>query len=181
MKTMHTNRWSSIAFVSLWLAAGCAGPGGPNKVEDISGVKNLSRDGRIYIGGTPDHEGLTALKARGVRTVIDLRQSEELRGDEAEAVRQRGMVYHHLPMQSDQLTDQQAETFIRIMRECDKEPVLVHCAGGSRAGAMYGLYLGADGKCPLDEAIQRARAAGLRNEKLEKDLETSLRNRKQTE
>ncbi len=177
MKHRLRFRWLSnltVAVGILVLGFGCSSPEGPVEVADVNGVKNLNQDGRIYIAGTPSPDGLDELKSRGVKTVIDLRRPEELSGGEAEAARQRGITYFHLPMQSDQVTEEQAARFMKIMRENESEPVLLHCAGGNRAGAMYGLYLGASGQCPLDEAIKRAKAAGLRNEKLEKDVEQAL-------
>lgn len=164
----------SLVFLVI-LQSGCAQQGGgPAKVTDVSGVKNLSRDGRVYVAGTPTAEGLDQLKQRGVKTVIDLRMPQEVKPEEVQAAKDRGMTYVSIPMQSDKLTDEQMNTFMDAMRQTGDEPVLVHCAGASRAGAMYGLYLGKSGQCPAEEAVRRAKAAGLKNEKLEGDVKNAL-------
>jgi uncharacterized protein (TIGR01244 family) len=139
-------------------------------------VKNLSRDGRIYIGGAPNARRLSSLKNSGVKTVIDLRLDHQVPAHHAASVRQLGLTYVHLPMRSDSMSDQQAESFLDVMRRRDHEPVLIYCASGNRAGAMYGLYLGMRSGCSAAEAMKRARQAGLRNASLAKDVQTYLEN-----
>lgn len=153
--------------------SGCA-QDGPSPVSDVSGVKNLSRDGDIYVAGTPTPEGLEALKARGVKTIIDLRQPQEGTAEESEAANALDLRYINIPMRSDELTEAQANALMDAMNQAGDEPVLLHCAGASRAGAAYGLFLGRSGKCAPDDAVQKARAAGMRNEKLKTDLESRL-------
>lgn len=158
------------------LGFGCGQPAaGPIKVNEVSGVKNLSQDGRLYVAGAPSNDGLEGLQDRGVKTVIDLRGSDEVSPADAQAARDRGMTYVHIPMKSDELTEEQIEEFLRAMREGEDDPVLIHCAGGNRAGAMYGLYLGKSGQCSAEEALRRARAAGLKNAKLEGDVVRAMR------
>lgn len=163
-----------IAGVIMGIICGCAAEG-PVPVRDVAGVRNLSRDGHIYIAGTPTPDSLDHLKARGVTTIIDFRKPEEGTEQEAAEARRRGLNYVNIPMNSDQMTPEQARQLLDAMSRHKDEGVLMHCAGASRAGAMYGLYLGAGGQCSIDEAVRRAEAAGLRNDKLKKDLEENLR------
>lgn len=168
---------NACAFIlcSLALSSGCAAPhAGPVPVEGVTGVKNLKKDGQIYVAGTPTADGLDQLKARGVTTVIDLRGPDEIKPEEVDAARARGMTYVNIPMKSNEMTRDQLDAFMETMREHAGEPVLVHCAGGSRAGGMYGAYLGKSGQCPVDEAVRRAKAAGLKNPELEEDLSQVL-------
>ncbi|HKQ46771.1 MAG TPA: sulfur transferase domain-containing protein [Phycisphaerae bacterium] len=159
----------TAAFMFL-AVAGCAQPdGGPVTIPTTS-VKNLKQDGAVFVAGAPTPEGLDEMKDRGVTTIIDLRRPEEAAYDEEAAARARGLNYIRLPMPSDQLTPQQADAFIDALRPHEHEKVLIHCAGGSRAAAMYGLYLGTEKSCPTAEALRRARQAGLKNEKLTEDL-----------
>lgn len=162
-----------ICIVAVCLAAGCSQVG-PARVVDVQGVKNLSRDGNIYIAGTPTPEGLDELKRRGVNTVIDLRQPKEGTTEEEAAARALGLRYINIPMESDKFTDAQAAEVLEAMEQAGGEPVLMHCAGASRAGAAYGLFLGKTGKCPTADAIDRARAAGMKNPKLEADMTREL-------
>jgi uncharacterized protein (TIGR01244 family) len=142
-------------------------------------VKNLHRDGRFYIAGAPTRRGLEDLKAEGVRMVIDLRQPAEGTDAEASIARELGMAYTNIPMKSDTLTDEQAERILLAMKSAGDGPVLIHCAAGNRAGAAYGLFLGAGGSCPADEAIERAKRAGMKNPTLTEALRQRLARRGQ--
>jgi len=169
------NRFVGVrsCIVAISMIAGCS-QAGPKRVADVEGVKNLCRDGNIYIAGTPTPEGLEELKRRGVKTVIDLRQPKEGTAEEEAAARALGLRYINIPMESDKLTKVQASELLNAMEQAGGEPVLMHCAGASRAGAAYGLYLGKTDKCPTAEAIDRARAAGMKNPKLEADMTREL-------
>ena len=173
MKWRENFRGIRLCIVAIGLIAGCSQTG-PARVADVQGVKNLSRDGDIYIAGTPTPEGLEELKRRGVKTVIDLRQPKEGTAEEEAAARALGLRYINIPMESDKFTDAQASAVLEAMEQAGGEPVLMHCAGASRAGAAYGLYLGKTDKCPTAEAIERARAAGMKNPKLEADMTKEL-------
>ncbi len=169
-----------IAAASLLFATilGCKPQAdGPIAVQTTA-VKYLSQDGDLYIGGAPTPEGLGDLKARGVTTIIDLRQANEATFDEEAAAQARGLRYIHLPMKSDQLTEEQAGRFIDALRPHNREKVLIHCAGGNRAAAMYGLYLGATRDCPTQEAMARAQRAGLTNEHLAEQVRSELEKRR---
>lgn len=173
-------RFGVAGFVSMAcavLVCGCVHEG-PSAVTDISGVKNLSRDGDIYISGTPTPQGLDELRHRGIKTVIDLRQPKEGTAEEAAAAEALGLRYINIPMEGDKMTDAQASEVLKAMEHAGDQPVLMHCAGASRAGAAYGLYLGKSGKCPTEKAIDRAKSAGLKNPKLEEDLKSLLRESK---
>ena len=161
----------SLLAVSL---VGCEStPPNPGAVE-IAGVRNLTQAGDVYIAGRPDADGLAALKARGVATVIDLRQAGEVGQGDLDAAEQAGLIRVHLPMTSSGITDEQAKAFLEVMKKHDRRPVLIHCGGANRAGAMYGLYLGATGKCTPEEALARAKQAGMRSEGLASDLKRHL-------
>lgn len=166
-----------LASVGSLLAASLIGcestPPHPGAIE-MAGVRNLTQAGDIYIAGRPDADGLAALKDRGVATVIDLRQDDQVGQEDLDAVEQASLVRVHLPMTSSGITDEQAETFLEVMKKHDGRPILIHCGGGNRAGAMYGLYLGATGKCTAEEAVTRAKQAGMRSEGLATDLKRHL-------
>lgn len=165
---------ASMASLLALSLVGCEStPPNPGAVE-IAGVRNLTQAGNIYIAGRPDAEGLAALRDRGVATVIDLRQDAQVGQGDLDAVEQAGLVRVHLPMTSSGITDEQAATFLEVMKKHDGRPILIHCGGGNRAGAMYGLYLGATGKCTPEEAVARAKQAGMRSEGLVSDLERHL-------
>lgn len=160
---------ASVAGITL--SAGCAQP---KPQEPAADVKNLVHQDRYYIAGTPTEAGLRRMAREGVKTVIDLRRDDEPLADENKLAESLGMKYFRVPMQSDHMTPDQANAFLEAMELAGNEPVMIHCAGGSRAGAMYGLYLGARGACSAEEAVRRAREAGLKNEQLGSDVRNYL-------
>jgi uncharacterized protein (TIGR01244 family) len=162
-------RWVAPAALIIASITGCADSG--PIAQEIPGATNLHHDGDLYVAGAVDEAGLTALKERGVTTVIDLRMPEQVSPEEADQANALGLHYVHLPMQSDHMTDEQAREFLDTMKGCGHQPTLIHCASGNRAAAMYGLYLGYTRQCDEDEALTRAKAAGLRNDTLARDVE----------
>lgn len=168
----RVNEFFVIA-LAAWVAfsAGCAQP---KPQEPAADVKNLVHQDRYYIAGTPTEAGLRRMAREGVKTVIDLRREDEPLGDEGKYAEALGMKYFRVPMQSDRLTPDQANAFLEAMELAGNQPVLIHCASGNRAGAMYGLYLGARGVCSAEEAVRRACEAGLKNEQLGSDVRQYL-------
>ncbi len=168
------------AFVVCLITVGCGGPvDGPTSL-DLEGVPNLSQDDSIYVSGCPTSQGLEALKARGVKTVIDLRQNHQRSEEYPEAVRKLGLNYVHLPMSSDAMTEEQADDYLDAIRRYGDQPILNHCGSANRSGAMHGLYLATERGCSIDEAVRRARRAGMRNEGLARDLRNILEARAQS-
>lgn len=159
------------------LTGGLEGCGPSNRAPvdvAIAGVKNVRQDGRFYTSGNPTPEALGAFRQRGVGAVIDLRKADSIDLAHAEAVRSRRMKYVHLPMSSASMTNAQAKAFLEAMRQYDKDPVLIQCGSGNRAGGMYGLYYQWKTGCSVDQAMKRARQAGLRSPGLASDVRAYL-------
>ena len=89
----------------------------------------------LYTAGQPAPSDWTAIEARGVRTVINLRPDAELEGrDVAAEVRAAGMDYHALPVAGvDGITIDNATRLSAMLARVDG-PVLVHCSTANRAG-----------------------------------------------
>lgn len=168
-----------IAAALLFISAfpGCSRKTADPVAIQTMEVKNLKQDGRFYVGGAPTLQGLDDVKSLGVTTIIDLRQPNEDPLNEPVAARTKGFHYIRLPMSGDRLSADQAERFMEAMHQHDGEKVLIHCAGGNRAAAMYGLYLGASGACPTREALERAKKAGLTNQTLSDQVRRELKQR----
>ena len=170
----HSLRFILTAVVSAVLCA-CHRPS-PHPIE-IQGVKNVAQAGHVYVAGAPTEAGLREMKARGVTTVIDLRGADEGVAQERAQAVALGLNYIHIPMQSDQMTSDQARAVVDGFETHKGEKILLHCAGGNRAGAAYGVYLGAQG-CKTDEAIRMAERAGLKNEALKKSTREQIETRR---
>lgn len=150
-----------------------AGAEGPVPEAGLA-VKNLQRDGHILIGGEVAPAGLEDLYRAGVRTIIDVRNEPGPMAAEAERARPLGMNYVAVPMVSNAMTAEQARAILEAMSRHKKGDVLIHCGSGNRAAGAYGLYLGATGQCPVQEALERAKTAGLRNDELVRAVRAHL-------
>ncbi len=91
----------------------------------------VERSGNLYLAGQPDREALAAARDAGVVAVVNLRQSSEMKWDEAAAVEQLGLAYHHVPIGRSTDRDTAHGEVDRILTDIDG-PVLVHCASGGR-------------------------------------------------
>ena len=93
-----------------------------------------------YRGSQPTKVHLAALKAMGVKTIIDLRR--DYVPEERQWASEQGLQYFNLPLKSHQhATSEQAEYFLRLVNDPANAPVYVHCRGGRhRTGAMTAIY-----------------------------------------
>jgi uncharacterized protein (TIGR01244 family) len=118
------------------------------------------------VAGQPDGEQLQLLAEEGYKTVIDLRLPEEPHGyDEVEAAKQNGLVYVNIPVTLATLGQATIDRFLEALARAER-PVLVHCSSGSRVGALYYAWLVLEKGVAPEQALKRARAAGLRQPEL---------------
>lgn len=91
----------------------------------------VERSGDLYLAGQPERAALEEARDAGVVAVVNLRTPPEMTWDEASAVEQLGLAYHHVPVgRSGDRSAAYAE-IDRIVVRADG-PVLVHCASGGR-------------------------------------------------
>jgi protein tyrosine/serine phosphatase len=103
-------------------------------------LKNFHRvDARLYRGAQPSEEGMHALRAMGVRSVVSLRSREH---DAAEDTAAAGLISHRIPMSPWNPSDEQVVRLLRTVIEAQKRgPVFVHCQhGADRTGMMIAVY-----------------------------------------
>lgn len=112
------------------------------KVPAPAGIPNFAVVAPgIYRGGAPTAEGLKALRAMGVRMVLDLRI--EKKGQEAEAAQCKslGLDRIRIRMGREAPTKKQVDEFLATVDRASSIPVFIHCQhGADRTGAMVGIY-----------------------------------------
>jgi len=129
-----------VALGLVLLAAACARTSVDAARADAP-IDNFAQvaDG-VYRGAQPDGAGFRALKAMGVRTVVDLRANH----DDAVATA-LGFDVVRIPMPSfptiDAPTDEEVRRFLDVATDPARRPVFIHCAvGKDRTGTMCAIY-----------------------------------------
>ncbi len=128
------------------------------------GISNaIQVDPSLLISGQPTAKQLKAAAKAGYRTVIDLRTQAEDRGfNEEKTARRADLAYNNIEVNLDTLNQSKVLYFLMVAREAER-PVLLHCSTGNRAGALYYSWLVLEKGMPEAEALEKARAAGLRD------------------
>lgn len=104
----------------------------------------------VYRGAQPDAAGFRALKALGVKTIVNLRSKHD-DGPEAKPL---GLGVVQIPMSAKLSlappTDAEIKTFLDTVLDPARRPVYVHCAKGKdRTGTMCAVYrMEVDGWAP---------------------------------
>lgn len=98
--------------------------------------------GDILRGGQPTAEAMSALKAAGVRTIINLRNEEVLVRKEAAQARALGMQFVNIPLDVFNPPSEKAKKdFLAILSNPAAQPIYIHCLHGQdRTGTMVALY-----------------------------------------
>lgn len=124
-------------------------------------VENFAEvDDQLWRGAAPTEEGIEALAAGGVSTMVDLRAEEAI--ETHAALRSRlGISRVCLPLRDGRApTRDQVEQFLEVVGESPGR-VFVHCgAGVGRTGTMAAAYLVATGQATGGEAAGRNLAVG---------------------
>jgi len=145
---------------------------GDTKPVELPGVEKaaVSEADKVFISGQPTQATIDAVAQKGVKVVINLRRPEEtakLAFDEKTAAKNAGMEYISVPMGTGLPKDADVKLLMDTLAASKDKPVLLHCASGNRAGAIWALYSGARKGQPVDAAIDEGEAAGLTNAALE--------------
>lgn len=127
--------------------------------------------GLVLVTSQPGQEAFAAMKANGIRTVINLRGAGEMLFDEATLAVANDLNYVHIPVRPELLSREQARDFARHLADPTAYPILVHCSSGNRAAMMMAIgEVQLNGTSP-DAAIAKARERGMTQIDLEKTVQ----------
>ena len=155
---MRTIICSVALFSLLFVGAAHANEQAPFG-NQVSAVKNYNRaTSQIATGGLIG-DGAQALATHGFKTIIDLRTEAEGTHEEKVAVEAAGMRYVNIPVTGAGINDAQLAAFTKAI-EATQTPVLVHCASGNRAGALWATYRMSKGVA-AEIALEEGRTAGM--------------------
>jgi protein tyrosine/serine phosphatase len=153
---------SLVSFSSFqayfWQSTGAAK--GANHISHFMKVTDY-----YYRGGQPDSDSVKFLAASGVKTIIDLRGSDNSRATEERTEAQSvGIKYISLPLSSVHApSDEQVAQFLTIVHDKKNQPVYVHCRRGSdRTGVMTAAMRIHDFGWTADQAYEEMKEYGFR-------------------
>ena len=127
----------------------------PLKCEGLQNFYMVSSN--LYRSAQPNATGMRNLKARGIKTIVNMREFHSDR-DEIGKIE---LNYEHIRMKPWHISDDDAIRFLKIATDTNKVPVLVHCKrGADRTGAMCAVYrIVVQNRTP-DEAIRELKDGG---------------------
>lgn len=136
--------------------------------DDVPRVLCLSP--HLTTGGQPSERAFKKLASNGFRSVLNLRTAAEGVDLEKERalVEQSGMRYIHIPVVGTAPRVEEADEFIRVVKEKKNQPMLIHCGSANRVGAFMMIYRVVDQGWAEDKALEEAIKIGLRSEELKR-------------
>ncbi|HKQ77604.1 MAG TPA: tyrosine-protein phosphatase [Blastocatellia bacterium] len=106
-----------------------------------SDVKNFGKvNDHIYRGGQPDGDEYAELAAKGIKTIIDLREDPESYA--RRSAERAGLRYINIRLNAKRPpTEAESDNFLQLVNDQKNWPVFVHCAGGRhRTGVLLAVY-----------------------------------------
>ena len=130
----------------------------------------LCLDGSFTTGGQPTDQAYAKAAASGFHSVLSLRTAN----DGVDLARERSLVaknkmrYFNIPVVSSAPRSEQADEFIRLVKEKSNHPMLINCASANRVGAFMMIYRVLGQGWAEDKALDEAIKIGLRGNELKK-------------
>ncbi len=128
----------SLLFALLFVASG----GSLAQPARLTAPNVVEISPRLVTSGQPSAEALAGLKAQGFEAVIYLAPptvTDAVR-DEQLIVTRQGLLFINLPIQFDNPTESDFNTFVAMLSALGGRKVLVHCQINLRASVMVFLY-----------------------------------------
>ena len=159
-----------VIILELGLSACSVSPATDAPVASTGSNASLSTPllqprGNLYSAGQPAASDWSAIAARGITTVINLRPQTEMQGrDEASEVRAAGMDYVEIPVADGaSITADNARKLHEAIASANGRPVLVHCASANRAGGLLALMAARHEGMGEAQALEFGRRAGMKS------------------
>jgi len=140
-------------------AQGSEEPEGTEVASEALTSYQLQVSPQLRRGSQPSHDDLVSLRDRGYKSIVNLRTSNDERGD----VLALGMDPHHIGVvDREPPTEEQVVDFLEFATQRENQPVFVHCkAGQGRTGVFVAAYRLAVQGWNLDDAMREANHLGM--------------------
>ena len=154
---------SLLAVLTGCQSAAPAAKPSPIAVASPGIALNAVRAG-LYVSGQPAASDWTAIAAKNIGTVINLRPVDEMAGrDEAAEVASAGMHYVTIPVaNAAAITPDAARKLEQALHDANGA-VLLHCASGNRAGGLLAVTLAQQEGMSAEQAAEVGRRAGMKS------------------
>lgn len=130
----------------------------------ITGVSNFYQvNDRVFRGAQPTTEGFQSLAKLGVKTVIDLRETDSRSALEKKTVEANGMRYINIPLQGMSApSPADVDKVLAIFNDSAAGPVFVHCRrGADRTGTVVACYRISHDGWDNAKALREAKSDGM--------------------
>lgn len=138
---MKNRFYNSSALAALLLLASLASAQSP-----ASGYKELPNfhevNARLFRGGQPREGGLKRLASLGVKTIINLREADEVAAAEEREAHALGLRYFNVPVSmGGRPSVATVERVLALINAPENQPAFVHCRkGADRTGVVVAAY-----------------------------------------
>ncbi len=157
MSTINRHARSVLFFLSVFTLIGAAAPlearqaaapqaasQAPAPAKDaVAGVRNYTKvDATLACGGALSPEAYAALKQAGYASIVNLRDASEAGVNVEEAqkyAKEAGLKYYHLPFVTAKPDPKQLDEFLRLVAAPENQPMMLHCASGTRASQFWAV------------------------------------------
>ena len=130
----------------------------------------LCLDSSFATGGQPTDQAYAKVAASGFKSVLSLRAANEGvdLGRERSIVQKNNLRYFNIPVNSNAPRPEQADEFLRLVKEKSNHPMLINCASANRVGAFMMIFRVLEQVWPESQALEEAVKIGLTSEGLKK-------------
>lgn len=164
MSRVIKNRLDSLKIITCALLLLIMAASAPSRLATDDALPNFHKvNENLYRGAQPRSGGISKLKELGVKTIVNLRGSDEgSRAEEAEA-RALGLNYFNVPLPGlSRPSDEQVQKVLSLINNSQNWPVFVHCNHGQdRTGTIIACYRISHDGWKLDEAMKEAKRYGM--------------------
>lgn len=119
---------------------------------------------KLYRGAQPHSDGWLKLKELGVKTIINLRASDDKAVKEKIEVEKVGMRYFNIPLERlGKPSDEQIDEILSIINAKENQPVFIHChKGQDRTGTVIAIYRITHDQWTVEDALREAEKYGMK-------------------
>jgi protein tyrosine/serine phosphatase len=117
----------------------------------------------LFRGAQPSNAGIKKLSELGIKTIVNLRGTDELTTAQQKEAEAAGLRYFNIPMPGlSAPSDDQVARVMAIIDDPDNHPVFIHCKRGSdRTGTIAAVYRISHEEWTSDRAIAEAKRYGM--------------------